>query len=99
MMTDYLKAVFPAILLQTQEPHRADERTGKIFVRHCGEEAFGGMGPSQLINAVSCRFPVKDTDSRVLHMFLLIFSVFEGEFMTAMTGRPSGTSSPTVPST
>ena len=25
MIADYLKAGFPAILLQTQEPHRADE--------------------------------------------------------------------------
>ena len=30
MITDYLKAVFPAILLQTQEPHRADERLRRM---------------------------------------------------------------------
>lgn len=30
MITDYLKAGFPAILLQTQEPHRADELMRKI---------------------------------------------------------------------
>ena len=30
MITDYLKAGFPAILLQTQEPHRADELMRRI---------------------------------------------------------------------
>ena len=30
MITDYLKAGFPTILLQTQEPHRADELMRKI---------------------------------------------------------------------
>ncbi len=30
MITDYLKAGFPTILLQTQEPHRADELMRRI---------------------------------------------------------------------
>lgn len=30
MTADYLKVVFPGIMLQTQEPHRADESMRKV---------------------------------------------------------------------
>ena len=72
MITDYLKAGFPAILLQTQEPHRADELMRKIpewqICRWDCVSGVHGMAPSSFtlneippVEAVPWLSTVKDT--------------------------------------
>lgn len=73
MIADYLKAGFPAILLQTQEPHRADELMRKIpewqICRWDCVSGVHGMAPSSFalneiqnpVEAVQWLSTVKDT--------------------------------------